>query len=413
MLRGFPRGPIPGMMLGMNRQEQALDDRGMGCRSRRLSVGLSALVGIALVIAVVGCSTPPIVPKEGETPPELSRVELERRFEQVRALVAGEQEELAADLMRQSMEERLDVVARRDVLRTLADIRRSQFWRDHPLHASVRLDAPLYRFGDSMHLEIALTNLGASRLELRSRPRNLWERWNSDEHAMIDLTFEIAACDLAGSRVVDRRNLPRNIERDITIEPGATARLDLEIPLVGQRGAVFGIVAVSAVIRPLEITADDTSARYGAIACGGARARVEQADLDRWMRGGLDELTQAMAPGAEDRAVQILLAAGGLEDSDLPAAIDEISRTVEGLAGPSRRLALASAAWILGPDAAADTIGLRAYWLEHRGELDAARLGRLRLGGEPAERTLLAGGALELAVDSTREPLPANPSPAR
>lgn len=395
----------------MKRQEPLLDSRGCGWNGPRLRAAFGAMLG--LMLAVTSCSTPAIVPKEGESPPELSRVELDRRFEQVRALVASEQEELAADLMRQSLEERLDVTARRDVLRTLADVRRSQFWRDHPLHASVRLDAPVYRFGDSMHLEIALTNLGASRLEMRARPRNLWERWNSDEHAMIDLTFELAACDLAGSRVVDRRNLPRIIEHDITIEPGATAQLDLEIPLVEQRGAVFGVVAVSAVIRPLEITAEDASARYGAIACGGARARVERLDLERWMRGGLDELTQAMAPGAEDRAVQILLAAGGLEDSDLPAAIDEISKAVEALAGPSRRLALASAAWILGPDAAADTIGLRAYWLEHRAELDAVRLGRLRLGGEAAERTLLAGGALELAVDSARESLPTKVPPAR
>lgn len=395
----------------MKRQEPLLDSRGCGWNGPRLRAAFGAMLG--LMLAVTSCSTPAIVPKEGESPPELSRVELDRRFEQVRALVASEQEELAADLMRQSLEERLDVTARRDVLRTLADVRRSQFWRDHPLHASVRLDAPVYRFGDSMHLEIALTNLGASRLEMRARPRNLWERWNSDEHAMIDLTFELAACDLAGSRVVDRRNLPRIIEHDITIEPGATAQLDLEIPLVEQRGAVFGVVAVSAVIRPLEITAEDASARYGAIACGGARARVERLDLERWMRGGLDELTQAMAPGAEDRAVQILLAAGGLEDSDLPAAIDEISKAVEALAGPSRRLALASAAWILGPDAAADTIGLRAYWLDHRAELDAVRLGRLRLGGEAAERTLLAGGALELAVDSARESLPTKVPPAR
>ncbi len=374
---------------------------------RRPDDFVAGLVAAFFVVCFIACTSPPqdSGPPAGSLP--LSNAELERRFQVVNGLVADRAEEQALSLLEQTMKEPLDVASRRDVQRVTSEVRRSKFYRDEPLHLSIELDRPRYRYGEAMSLRLTFMNLGREPLRLVARHRGILDflTLGDGENAVLDLSIEYRDCDAAGSRVAERENVALRLPADLAIASGGAADLVATVPLSVRRGALFGAVAIEAVLRPVAIEAGE-STRFDALHLGTARATLVRREVEKWYDAGLESLDEEIGATPHERPEALLLAAAGLQDAQLRSGIDRLLRAAPNLDPQRRALAMAAIAWLLEEPIGGDAVSALSWWDAHAKALTDTDLSARRIGGARMERGLLAGGAIEIPA-STRHGPPA------
>lgn len=340
--------------------------------------------------------------------PTLSYLEVERRIVAARELAQHGEEERALTSLELAADEDLDPASRRAFARTALEIRRSRFWRDCPLRTSLLLHADRPRYGESVKVELTFTNLGRETIEFDAFHRSFIDalRFSDGERAMLDVSLERRECDAVGTRMVERENVSIELEDDLTIEPGASSTIVLEVPIEPRRGALFGAFTVSAVLRPVSIAAGEDR-RYDPLWIGSGCATVVRKEVEPWFDVGLERLDDELALAAESRPEALLLAIAGLRDADLRPGLERVVRALPSLEPRRRRLAQGALAWCLGRDLATDPVNVIGWWDAEGSAFGPTDLMMLRYGGRPTSGRWFAGGLSAddaSALPSSRDP---------
>lgn len=325
--------------------------------------------------------------------PTLSYTEVERRIVAARELAQYGEEERALSSLELAADEDLDPASRRAFAKTALEIRRSRFWRDSPLRTSLRLHAERPRYGDSIRVELTFTNLGGEAIEFDAFHRSFVDslRFGEGERAVLDVSLERRECDAVGTRMVERENVSIDLEDDLTIEPGASSTIVLDVPIEPRRGALFGAIRVSAVLRPVSISAGDDR-RYDPLWIGSGCVTVVRKEVEPWFDVGLARLDDELAVAAETRPEALLLAIAGLRDADLRPGLERVVRALPSLEPRRRRLAQGALAWCLGRDLATDPVNVIGWWDAEGSAFAPAELMMLRYGGRATPGRWFAGG---------------------
>ncbi len=326
-------------------------------RARRLLL-LCALLPLS-------CRTGPLPPVlAGAARPSASPAELQQRLERSTALAAeGRFDEALAEIDQALAAWPPDALRRR--LQDLAhDLRRSRFYRDHPVHLSLSLDRERYSFGEHAAVVLTVTNLGGERLRLLSRFRTLLEAVTLQvgERASLLLQVESHDADGQGSAWSARRFVDVPLEHDLVLAPGGCEEIRAELPLDGGERALWRRIRVGAVFRPVAILGESGERRYDPIAFPVASARVFRREHARWAAGGLELLGAALTGEAMTRSEALFVAAAGLEPADLRAGIDLLARAAPSLEPVRQRRAVAALAALTGLSLADDAVRFLGWW---------------------------------------------------
>lgn len=354
------------------------------CRARSNSL---VLIGL---LVFSSCGSPPTPPGAlGARRPEIPVAEFERRVEAIEKLrEEGRYQEALLQISR-TVKEWPPENLRRRLQRMAYEIRRSQFYREHPLHLSLDSSRLREQFGTAAELRIKITNLGSERLRLPVTHRTLWQAltFQEKERSVLLLRVESRDLDGFGSGWSNTHQEEVELGRDLVLAPGGSEIVTTTLPLEATDKSLVRIVRIGAIYRPIVIDAEDGERRYDPLEFPEVVLRVFQPSHAKWADGGLRLLETCVEGEVSARSEALFVAAAGLPEEQLKGGLDLLTRVTPNLDPLRQRRALAALSLLSGTAFANDPVLFLGWWQQEgrllSGEelLVRAGLGTMESGG--------------------------------
>ncbi len=326
---------------------------------------LTLLVPAALGLGLLACRTEPLNPVTvGAQRPLVSPFEFERRLQRVEALVRDDRDDEALAEIAASLDEWPPEPLRRRFQRAAYEIRRSRFYREHPIHLALELDRGRYSFGEPIRVRLRVTNLGDERLTL---PATYWSwgqavTFQSPERSVLLVHVTSRDSDGLGSSWSGNRVMDVVLTKDLVIGPGGSDFVEATVEPDEPGRSLFRLVQVSAIYRPIVILSEGGDRRYDPLSFPVASARVFHREHAIWADGGRPMLETCVAGEASGRSEALFLAAVGLGEDELREGIDLLARSAPSLDPLRQRRAVAALSVLTGRSFANDPIRFLGWW---------------------------------------------------
>lgn len=326
---------------------------------------------VVLTLLVSACDSTPVSPdsfvKKRRVIPE---EEYKRRIEHIESLVREGRGQEALDEIQLSMRDLPPQRVRRRLQRIAYEVRREQFYSQHPIHLSLRIDQERCFFGDETNVSLRITNLGEDGLVLPARHRSFFEAvtFQDGESSVLHLRVLTRDYDGLGSNWSSSRIVEIPLEDDLSLAPGGSAVIESQVLLDGGKGSLLRIMHVSAIYRPIAILGGDGQRRYDPLQFPRATLRVFQREHMRWVEGGLPLLEASLSGESSGRSETVFLSAVGLEVADLSSGIDLLARAAPSLDAIRQRRAVSALSTLTGESFANDPVRILGWW-EQEGQL--------------------------------------------
>jgi len=314
----------------------------------------------------------------GERRPAVSEEEFERRLEAIEALRASGREQEALDRIAASMEDWPSEPLRRRLQRIGFEIRRDRFYRDHPLHFCLEVDRPRFVFGETITVQLKITNLGAERISFPARYRSWLDAllFQPTEESVLQLRLTSKDADGLGSRWGTERMLDVALPDDLVIGAGGSQVVQVPIVLDDGGGSLFRVLRIGAVYRPLAVLGEHGERRYDPFEFPETSVRIFQPSQLHWAAGGLALLATCLAGERLDRPEALFVSAVGLDREQLAAGIEQLARAAPSLDPVRRRCSVAALRILTGHHFADDPVRFLGWWESEGRHLSRAELAR-------------------------------------
>lgn len=329
----------------------------------------------------------------------LTSEEIARLFAEVEGLIADDSLDEALLAIEDGLAKPVPEAARRRFQELRRQVLGERFYRDHPLHLTLRVEPRSVRFGEQITLVMRITNLGSERLELPAGHRTLADRlmFRAGEKSVLLVEVESRDADGHGSFWGQRHQVEVPLADDLLLAAGGSAEIttSLAVPAGGQ--AVHRLLRISALYRPIAMLTEGGEYRYDPLAFPEVTVPVVRAVHARWLDGGIELLATCVDGAAVGRPETLFVTALGLPAEQLRAGVDLLARAAPSLDPGRRAAALAAIQAITGHSTGNDATRTLGWWLAEGAKLpDAALSARTGADGDGfAGRLKVAGGAAQ------------------
>lgn len=314
----------------------------------------------------------------GPRRPAISDEEFARRIDAIEELVASGLDQEALESIAVSIEDWPPEPLRRRLQRIGYEIRRSRFYRKHPLHFSIDVDRPRAVFGETIDVRLKITNLGAGRVTFPRQYRGLLDAllFRPAEESLLQLLLTTTDADGLGSRWTSTRTLLVPLGDDVVLAPGGSWIVKIPIKLDAGDPSLFRVLRIGAIYRPIAVLGEDGERRYDPFEFPQTSVRVFRKTQVRWAEGGLDFITDCLEGSSPARPEALFVAAVGLDADQLAVGIERLVRAAPSLEPIRRRCSLAALQVLTGRRFAADPVRYLGWWESEGRHLSQQELAR-------------------------------------